>query len=184
MEIRSSTLPDVKLIIPKVFEDPRGILYETWHDRRYREGGIRGPFVQDNLSYSTQNTLRGLHYQRRFAQGKLIWAIQGCIFDVAVDIRHGSPTFGRWVGFEISDANRQQVYIPKGFAHGFCVLSETAYVAYKCTEFYAPDDEGGILYSDPTLGIEWPTADPILSTKDAGLPRLLEIDTEDLPAYR
>jgi dTDP-4-dehydrorhamnose 3,5-epimerase len=184
MEIQPSELPDVKIIKPTVFEDPRGFFYETWHDRRYREAGIRGPFVQDNLSCSSKGILRGLHYQQRFPQGKLIWVIQGCIFDVAVDIRHGSPTFGRWVGFELSDANREQAYIPKGFAHGFCVLSDTAHVAYKCTEFYAPGDEGGIIFSDPTLGIKWPVSKPMLSSKDAQLPRLLEIETDQLPVYR
>ena len=138
-------------------------------------------FVQDNVSYSKKGILRGLHYQYPRAQAKLVQVIKGKIFDVAVDIRRGSSTFSQWVGTNLSDENKRQLYIPKGFVHGFCVLSDAAFVSYKCTEFYAPDDESGILWSDPDLGIDWPVTDPELSAKDIRYPRLRDVPPERLP---
>ena len=176
-----TSLPGVFVIEPAVFKDDRGFFLETYHQRKYGEGGIDGSFVQDNRSHSRKDVLRGLHYQLRYPQGKLVYAITGEIFDVAVDIRRGSPTFGKWEGVYLSSDNNRQVFIPEGFAHGFCVLSETADVMYKCTDFYNPDDEFGILWSDPTLSIEWPVASPVLSSKDSQYPKLTEIADDFLP---
>ena len=156
---------------------------ETYHQEKYAKGGINKPFVQDNRSHSKKGVLRGLHYQLRFPQGKLVCVITGEIFDVAVDIRRGSPTFGKWEGVYLSSENNRQIFIPEGFAHGFCVLSETADVLYKCSDFYNPDDEFGILWSDPTIGIEWPVAEPIISPKDGQSPQLGEITDSLLPSY-
>ena len=156
---------------------------ETYHQIRYSDTGIKGTFVQDNLSHSILGTLRGLHYQLHHAQAKLVQVINGAIFDVAVDIRQGSPSFGQWTGVHISDENRHQIFVPEGFAHGFCVLSETADVIYKCTDFYVLDDEGGILWSDPGIGIDWPIADPLLSDKDSQYPCLKDVPPGRLPVY-
>jgi len=171
-------LPGVLLIEPMVFDDPRGFFMETYHQGVYAGAGISGPFVQDNFSHSCRGTLRGLHYQRKNAQDKLVMAVTGEIFDVVVDIRRGSPTFGQWYGARLSDENRKQIYVPKGFAHGFCVLSETADVLYKCTDVYTPGDEYGILWSDPAIGIQWPGAKPILSGKDEIHPLLADVPNE------
>jgi dTDP-4-dehydrorhamnose 3,5-epimerase len=168
-------LPGVLLLEPDVFRDPRGYFVETFHERKYREAGIPHSFVQDNQSRSTRRTLRGLHAQLRKPQGKLIHTLQGEIFDVAVDIRPGSPTFGRWTSATLTGENFLQMFIPPGFAHGFCVLSEVAEVAYKCTDFYDPSDEIGFRWNDPTVGIAWPIQDPLLSKKDAALPSLAEL---------
>ena len=149
----------------------------------FRSLGIRS-FVQDNLSYSTIDTLRGLHYQYPNAQAKLVQVIKGEIFDVAVDIRRGSPTFGEWTGVHLSDENQRQFFVPEGFAHGFCVISDTASVVYKCTDFYAPESEKGIIWSDPDIGIEWPVKEPLLSPKDSQYPCLKDITTNNLPNYR
>ena len=157
---------------------------EIHHQRRYTEFGMETVFVQDNMSYSVSGTLRALHYQLPYAQAKLVQVITGAIFDVAVDIRLGSPTFGQWLGVHLSDENRRQLFIPEGFAHGFCVLSDTATLTYKCTDFYAPDDEGGILWSDPDLNINWPVPNPLLSTRDSGYPRLRDVSSERLPVYK
>jgi dTDP-4-dehydrorhamnose 3,5-epimerase len=158
-----------------VHRDARGFFLETYHQQKYAAGGITGTFVQDNHSRSGRGTLRGLHAQVKRPQGKLIRVVEGEIYDVALDIRRGSPTFGRWVGMRISGDDFRQLWIPPGFAHGFCVLSEVAHVEYKCTELYDPGDEISILWNDPDLGIAWPIRDPIVSAKDSGAPRLREI---------
>jgi dTDP-4-dehydrorhamnose 3,5-epimerase len=175
VRILTTGLPGVLLLEPDLFRDPRGYFLETFHERKYREAGIPHSFVQDNQSRSTRGTLRGLHAQLRKPQGKLIRALQGEIFDVAVDIRPGSPTFGRWTGATLTGENFLQMFIPPGFAHGFCVLSEVSEVAYKCTDFYDPSDEIGFRWNDPTVGIAWPIQDPLLSKKDAALPPLSEL---------
>ncbi len=168
-------LPGVILVEPKLFPDERGFFLETFHERKYREGGIPASFVQDNQSRSVKGTLRGLHSQRQKPQGKLVRAIEGEIFDVAVDVRRGSPTFAKWVGVVLSAENFLQLYVPPGFVHGFCVLSEIAQVEYKCTDFYAPNDEQSVIWNDPDIGISWPVADPVVSPKDRIAPRLAEI---------
>jgi dTDP-4-dehydrorhamnose 3,5-epimerase len=183
MKILPSSLPEILIIEPSVFQDERGFFMETYQQRRYTEAGIQRVFVQDNLSRSVHGTLRGLHYQVKHAQAKLIQVIRGAIFDVAVDIRRGSPYFGQWEGVDLSDENRRQLFLPEGFAHGFCVLSESAYVFYKCTDFYAAEDEGGILWADPDLAIKWPISEPLLSEKDSQLPCLADIPPERLPVY-
>ena len=169
------------VIEPSVFPDKRGFFTETFQARRYAEAGIHCPFVQDNLSYSTRGTLRGLHFQISRPQAKLVYVISGEIFDVAVDLRRGSPTFGQWAGIELSGTNHRQLFIPEGFAHGFCVLSDTAYFAYKCSDFYAPDDEGGVLWSDPDIGIRWPAGRRIVSPRDQNLPNLKDLGPDRLP---
>jgi dTDP-4-dehydrorhamnose 3,5-epimerase len=175
MRFQPTALPGVLLIEPDVFRDPRGFFLETWHERKYAEAGIIGPFVQDNHSHSAWGTLRGLHAQRLRPQGKLVRAIEGEMFDVAVDIRPGSPTFARWVGVLLSGENFRQLWIPPGFAHGFCVLSERVHVEYKCTAFYERADELAIAWNDPQIGIDWPIKEPVLSAKDAAAPRLLDV---------
>ncbi|OQX23810.1 MAG: dTDP-4-dehydrorhamnose 3,5-epimerase [Desulfobacteraceae bacterium IS3] len=180
MKIITTALDGVLIIEPKVFADSRGFFMETYHQRRYNDSGISRIFVQDNLSFSVKGTLRGLHFQVRHPQAKLVQAIAGEIFDVAVDIRPDSPTFGKWVGVLLSEQNKRQLFIPEGFAHGFCVLSETALFSYKCSEVYAPGDEGGILWSDPEIGIEWPVKHPIISDKDKTYQRLSEYLPEQL----
>ena len=171
------------MVEPRVFEDPRGFFMETFHRERFAALGIREDFCQDNLSFSCKNTLRGLHYQYPHEQAKLVQVLQGEIMDVAVDIRRGSPTFGRAVAVTLSESNRRQLFIPKGFAHGFCVLSEKALFSYKCSNFYAPECDRGVLWSDAAIGIQWPVADPLLSPKDAKLPRLRDIPEKGLPEY-
>jgi len=183
MKFLSTDLPGVVLIEPDVYRDKRGFFLETYHAGKYRAAGIDGIFVQDNHSHSVRGTVRGLHAQRHRAQGKLVRVLQGEIFDVAVDIRRGSPTFHRWVGVRLSADNFRQIYVPPGFAHGFCVLSEVADVEYKCTELYDPVDEFGVLWNDPELGISWPVHEPLLSEKDRTALRLAElIDT--LPVFQ
>ena len=176
-----TALPGVVIVEPDIFRDERGYFMETYHQRRYAEGGIDCLFVQDNHSHSRRGALRGLHYQLKHSQTKLIYVSMGEIFDVAVDIRRGSPTFGKWVGAHLTGENGRQIYIPVGFAHGFCTLSETADVIYKCTDFYTPNDEHGILWSDPGIGIEWPDKNPLLSNKDSRNPRLFDIPKDLLP---
>ena len=160
------------IIEPDVYRDERGFFSETFQARRYAEAGIRCHFVQDNMSCSSRGTLRGLHFQIRRPQAKLVYVITGEIFDVAVDLRPGSATYGKWESIHLSDTNHRQLFIPKGFAHGFYVLSETAHFAYKCSDFYAPNDESGVIWSDPDLGIEWPAGDRIISERDRKLPTL------------
>jgi len=177
-----TALPGVLVIEPDVHRDNRGYFLETYHAAKYRAGGIEGPFVQDNQSRSAGGTLRGLHLQTRRPQGKLIRVLEGEIFDVAVDVRRGSPTFGRWVGTSLSAGTFRQCYVPPGFAHGFCVVSPMAQVAYKCTELYDPDSEIGIRWDDPALAIDWPVRAPILSPRDQRHPTLAEV-VERLPVF-
>jgi dTDP-4-dehydrorhamnose 3,5-epimerase len=167
VEVIELPLPGLKLIRPRIFEDERGYFLELMHGPRYTQAGLPSSFVQDNLSCSRRGVLRGLHYQQPHAQGKLVTVVRGEIFDVAVDLRRGSPTFGRWHGETVSDRDHSQIYVPEGFAHGFCVVSEVAYVHYKCTDLYDPACEQTILATDPDLAIAWPCAAPILSKKDA-----------------
>ena len=178
-----TALPGVLVIEPQRFEDHRGFFRETYHQRRYEALGLKRPFVQDNHSHSRQGTLRGLHYQLRHPQEKLVYVVDGEIYDVAVDIRIGSPNFGIWVGVHLSKENGRQIFIPKGFAHGFLVLSETADVIYKCTDLYDPHDDYGVFWADKSIGIQWPTEEPILSEKDQKLPWLQEIPEGRLPRY-
>ena len=166
MRFVSTELPGVVLVEPDIHRDGRGFFFETYQMEKYRAGGIEGPFVQDNHSRSVAGTLRGLHLQVRRPQGKLVRAIEGEIFDVAVDVRRGSPTFGRWVGVTISAENFRQCYIPPGFAHGFAVVSAVAQVEYKSTDLYDPADELGVAWNDPAIGIVWPIAQPVLSERD------------------
>jgi len=181
MNIIPSDLAGVLIIEPDVFADPRGFFFETYQRRRYRQLGIESRFVQDNLSFSVKGALRGLHYQKKCPQAKLVQVITGEIYDVAVDVRPGSPDFGRWTGTVLSAENKRQVWIPEGFAHGFCVCSETAHVWYKCTDYYRPDDEGGINWKDPDIRIDWPVRDPILSLKDRQFSFLRDLPPEQLP---
>lgn len=170
MEVIATPIQGVLLIKPKVWRDARGYFVETWQRQRYSEAGVNLPFVQDNRSRSVRGTLRGLHFQRTFPQGKLVSVSSGAVFDVAVDIRKGSPTFGQWYGAELTCENQHQLWIAPGLAHGFCVLSDSADFSYKCTELYHPEDEGSVRWNDPDLGIVWPVADPLVSAKDAAAP--------------
>lgn len=172
-------IPEVLLIEPKVFGDSRGFFLETFRASSYGEYGI-GPFVQDNLSFSQRGVLRGLHVQNPNGQAKLVSVLQGEVFDVAVDVRAGSPTFGRWVGEVLSAENRRQLYVPVGFAHGFCVLSESALFAYKCGAYYDPTNEFTVRWDDPDIGVAWPIEEPTLSAKDAAAPRLRDVAAERL----
>ena len=182
MKIIPARHPEVLIIEPDVHGDARGFFMETWHQAKFAEHGIAETFVQDNHSRSARGVLRGLHYQLRHPQGKLIRAVNGTVYDVAVDIRRGSPRFGQWAGVELSDSNRRLVYVPPGFAHGFCVLSEQVDFMYKCTDFYVPEDEYGIAWDDPALAIDWPPMDYMLSGRDRQLPKLSE--NRNLPDYR
>jgi len=171
------------LIEPDVHRDPRGLFLEAYHQQRYEDAGIPGPFVQDNFSWSVHGTLRGLHYQEPHGQGKLVMVMEGAVYDVVVDIRKGSPSFGQWYGADLTAENRWQLYIPPGCAHGFCVTSHGAAFLYKCTDYYSSKDERGILWNDPALNIPWPVKDPILSTKDQAYLPLAQMDTA-LPWFR
>lgn len=183
MYITETTLPGVRLIEPKSFGDERGYFMETWNQARYAEIGIKERFVQDNLSFSRRGVVRGLHFQHPHGQGKLVYVLQGEVFDVAVDIRVGSPTFGKTAVAVLSSENRRQFYIPPGFAHGFCVTSETALFAYKCTEYYDAAAEASLLWNDPALAIDWPVHSPELSFKDRTALALNEFPAERLPVY-
>lgn len=183
MRVTEADLPGVLLIEPRLFPDERGLFLETYHAERYGISGLADLFVQDNLSFSRKGVLRGLHYQIHRAQGKLVTAVQGKIFDVAVDIRRGSPTFGHWFGAVLSSDNFRQMFVPKGYAHGFCVLSDTATVCYKCTDFYSPSGERGLRWDDPRLAIQWPVEEPIISDKDRMYPTLETISEDDLPSF-
>ena len=175
MNVVETQLPGVLIIEPKVFGDHRGFFKETFQIERYQEAGIDLSFVQDNHSRSQRGVLRGLHWQKTRPQGKLVSCSVGAVFDVAVDVDQNSPTFGTYVGVELSAENHRQLWIPPGYAHGFCVLSETADFQYKCTDLYIPEDEGGLIWNDPELGIQWPIESPSLSEKDLALPTLDEI---------
>ena len=182
MQFRLTSIPDVKLIEPRVFGDSRGFFMETYRANLFQEAGIPNNFVQDNHSGSQQGTLRGLHYQIRQPQGKLLRVVSGEIFDVAVDLRRSSPTYGQWVGEILSAENKQELWVPIGFAHGFYVLSEWAELTYKTTDYYAAEWERSLLWNDPTLGIEWPIlpgTQPLLSARDAQGKLLSELDLFD-----
>jgi len=183
MNVIQTELPEVVLIEPDVFGDSRGFFCETFSVKRYVQAGITAAFVQDNVSFSQKKVIRGLHYQHPNAQGKLVQVLSGTVYDVAVDIRRGSPFFGKWIGAKLSCRNHRQLYIPPGFAHGFCVLSQTAFFCYKCTEFYDPNCEGGIIWNDPDINIQWPIERPELSKKDAAYGLLKDIPIEKLPCY-
>jgi len=183
MNVKETKLPGVLVLEPDVFSDERGFFLETWNAARYEDIGVPGAFVQDNVSFSKKGILRGLHFQHPQSQGKLIQVLSGEVLDVAVDIRAGSPTFGQWVGEVLSETNHRQMYVPPGFAHGYCVTSQTALFSYKCTDFYNPATENGIIWNDPDIGIDWPIAEQILSPKDAGYKRLQDLQPEKLPQF-
>ncbi len=174
MTFTPTTLPGILLITPKVFGDERGFFMESYRRELFEEAGIP-PLVQDNHSRSVRDTLRGLHYQHPYGQGKLIRVTSGVVFDVLVDVRRASPTFGKWEGHELSESNKRQLWVPPGFAHGFCVLSESADFLYKCSEYYHPETEYTLLWNDEAVGVEWPVRDPILSEKDMKGKRLNEL---------
>jgi len=175
MNVTETKLAGVLIFEPKVFGDSRGFFKETFQAERYREAGIEYTFVQDNYSRSQKGVLRGLHFQITKPQGKLVSCPKGAVFDVAVDIDPNSTTYGQYVGVELTEENHKQLWVPPGYAHGFCVLSETADFQYKCTDYYDPSDEGGVIWNDPDVAIEWPIANPSLSSKDALLPTLKEL---------
>lgn len=183
MKVIETTLPGVLVVEPDVFGDERGFLMETYNEARYREAGLPHRFVQDNLSFSARGVLRGLHYQNPDGQGKLLHVPRGEVFDVAVDIRAGSPTFGEWAGVTLSEENNRQLWIPEGFAHGFQVTSESALLSYKCTALYNRDAEGAVLWNDPEIGIDWPLEGPTLSKKDRSAPTLRDVPKDALPRY-
>ncbi|MBR0835599.1 dTDP-4-dehydrorhamnose 3,5-epimerase [Bradyrhizobium manausense] len=181
MNVIKTDLPEVLIIEPKLFGDQRGFFLETYQFERYAQNGVAQPFVQDNLSRSRHGVLRGLHLQNPGTQGKLVTALRGRVLDVAVDVRVGSPNFGRHVAVELNEDNRRQLWVPRGFAHGFAVLSETADFFYKCDALYSPKDEISVRWNDPAIGIDWGLADPSLSPKDADAPLLA--DVKNLPHY-
>ena len=184
MKVTETKLAGVVIVEPKVFGDERGFFMETWNRARYEEAGLPARFVQDNLSFSTKGVLRGLHFQNPDQQGKLVQVLQGEVFDVAVDIRVGSPTYGEWEGVILSSENKRQFYVPEGFAHGFLVTGESALFSYKCTAKYNPEAEGFVLWNDPEIGIKWPVeGTPTLSEKDRVARPLREIPVEELPRY-
>jgi dTDP-4-dehydrorhamnose 3,5-epimerase len=183
LKLTPTSLPEVKVVEPRVMEDPRGRFFELFRAERFAAAGLADRFVQDNVSTSTRGVLRGLHLQHPFGQAKLICAVRGEIFDVAVDVRVGSPTFGQWVGQYLSAKDERQFYIPAGFAHGFVVTSSEAIVVYKCSEYYHPEAELTIRWNDPAIGIQWPARDPILSAKDDGAPALADIPPGALPRF-
>ena len=182
MRVTPIDIPGVLVFEPSVLTDHRGAFAETYHEQRYREAGNTKHFVQDNYSRSVRNTLRGLHFQHPNAQGKLVMALEGTVYDVVLDIRKGSPTFGKWYGMVLSGSTLQQLYIPPGCAHGFCVTSDNASFLYKCTAYYSPQNDRGILWNDPALGISWPVTQPILSRKDQNHRPLAAME-EQLPFY-
>ena len=175
MKVNKAPLDGVLIIEPKVFKDPRGVFYEVYSARIYEKHGIPSHFVQDNHSVSEKGVLRGLHYQINPGQAKLVRVTQGEVFDVVLDIRKKSPTYGKWWSLHLSEANKLQLYVPVGFAHGFCVLSESVEFLYKCSDYYSPENERGIMWNDPDLSIDWPIKNPIISEKDNLYPRFSEI---------
>jgi len=183
MQVTQTHIPGVLLVEPKVFGDNRGYFMELWSSQRYAQHGVPASFVQDNLSRSARGVLRGLHLQHPYAQGKLVYVAAGEIFDVVVDVRRGSPSFGRWYGVTLSEENKRQLYIPPGCAHGFCVTSEAATFIYKCTEAYHPETELTVRYDDPDIGIPWPVQSPTVSAKDAAGKLLRDIEPERLPSF-
>lgn len=183
MTVEETELPGVLLIKPRAFQDDRGYFFESYHYPRYAALGIECSFVQDNVSFSQAGVIRGLHYQLPNAQAKLIQVLSGAVLDVAVDIRQGSPHFGKWVGRELSEANHAQLFIPAGFAHGFAVIGTHALVSYKCSTPYEPTGDATILWSDPAIGIDWPVIKPVLSGKDQAGVKLAEAKRDRLPIY-
>lgn len=183
MKVIKTPLPGVLLIEPAVYQDSRGFFLESFSVEKYAAIGINQSFVQDNISHSHQGVLRGLHYQLRHPQAKLVTVTRGAVYDVAVDIRRGSPTFGAWVGFELSAENHRQLFIPQGFAHGFMALTEGVDFHYKCSNYYDPSSEFGVLWSDPDIAIQWPGNQPVLAAKDAAYPLLKNIESEYLPLF-
>jgi dTDP-4-dehydrorhamnose 3,5-epimerase len=183
MKVHAGKIPGVRIIDPAIHGDDRGFFMESYSRDRYAEAGVPGEFVQDNVSLSAKGILRGLHLQHPNDQGKLCFVLDGEVFDVAVDVRVGSPTFGQWEGVTLSSQNKQQLYVPPGFAHGFCVLSESALFSYKCSDFYAAGSEIGIAWDDPEIGIEWPIQSPRLAAKDQENRRLRDIPADTLPRY-
>jgi len=183
MNTKETKLAGVLVLEPDVFSDERGYFLETWNRTRYESVGIPGTFVQDNISFSKKGILRGLHFQYPQPQGKLVQVLSGQVVDVAVDVRVGSPTFGQWISEELSGENHKQMYVPPGFAHGYCVTSEAAVFSYKCTDFYSPATERGIIFNDPDLKIDWPVSEPILSPRDTGYSRLKDLPSENLPQF-
>jgi dTDP-4-dehydrorhamnose 3,5-epimerase len=184
VKVEPTSLPEVLVISPVVRADARGRFHESWQLERYAEAGLPARWVQDNVSVSRRDVLRGLHFQHPSAQGKLVAVLRGEILDVAVDIRVGSPRFGRSVTVALSATDARQLWVPEGFAHGFLALTDDAVVSYKCTEYYRPEEERTVAWDDPALGIEWPSARPLLSAKDAAGRRLADFDRGELPAYR
>lgn len=180
MKVETTSLPGVLVLQPRRFMDDRGQFFETWQQRQYAEIGIAGPFVQDNVSRSKRGVLRGLHFQNPQVQGKLVSVLEGEVFDVAVDIRAGSKTFGQWSGVSLSHENNKQLWIPPGFAHGFFVTSEIAVFAYKCTDYYSPEGECSLRWDDPAVGIDWPKGEKFLSPKDRDASLLGEMDEDRL----
>jgi dTDP-4-dehydrorhamnose 3,5-epimerase len=184
VEVVETRIPGVLILKPRVFGDPRGWFMETWQSERYAEHGLPERFVQDNQAYSERGVLRGLHIQNPYGQGKLVQVVKGAVFDVAVDVRRGSPWFGQWVGVELTETNHHQFYVPVGFAHGYLVLSENAIFSYKCTDFYHPETQFSVRWDDPGIAIEWPgDVTPILAEKDQFAPYLSDIPLEQLPVY-
>ncbi len=181
MNVTPTRLPGVLLIEPRVFQDDRGAFFESWHKPRYEELGIRAG-AQDNISVSRKGVLRGLHYQLPHPQAKLVQVLHGVAFDVAVDIRPDSPTYRQWVGVELSAENRRQIYIPEGFAHGFCALTDHVILSYKCSEIYHASCDKGVAWNDPDLAIDWPISEPLLSPKDQQARKLADIPREELPS--
>jgi dTDP-4-dehydrorhamnose 3,5-epimerase len=184
MKVTPLQIPEILLVEPKVFGDARGYFVETFQAERYAQAGINARFVQDNLSRSSRGTLRGLHLQYPNAQAKLVYVVEGEVFDVAVDVRVGSPSFGKWTGAHLSARDHRQMYIPPGFAHGFCVKSEYALFAYKCSDIYLPQHEVGVAWNDPALAISWPVSQPTISEKDQRFPSLAQIDPARLPPWK
>jgi dTDP-4-dehydrorhamnose 3,5-epimerase len=183
MNVIPTSLPGVVIIEPRIYRDPRGYFFESWNQARYAQAGLPTTFVQDNLSHSNGGVLRGLHLQWPNAQAKLLAVLTGSVYDVAVDVRVGSPTFGQWEGISLAAENHRQFFIPAGFAHGFVVTSASATVTYKCDALYSPGDELTILWNDPDIGITWPGSDPVLSAKDREGVRLRDFPPERLPRY-
>ena len=183
MNVIETRIPGVRILEPKIFGDDRGFFMETYNEARYKEAGLPSNFVQDNLSLSAKNVLRGLHFQNPDQQGKLVYVLQGEVFDVAVDIREGSPTFGEWEGVTLSAENKRQFWVPEGFAHGFLVTSDTALFAYKCSAPYNAKADAGVRWNDPEIGIKWPVDEPTLSEKDKNAPLLRDLSPDKQPRY-
>jgi dTDP-4-dehydrorhamnose 3,5-epimerase len=175
MKVTKTGLEGVLFIEPRVFNDQRGLFFESYSEKKYKENGVASNLVQDNHSVSKKGVLRGMHFQVKSAQAKLVWVAQGEVFDVVVDIRKESPTYKKWIGFPLSAETPAQVYIPEGYAHGFCVLSETATFLYKCSDYYSPENERGLAWNDPEIAIDWPIENPILSEKDMKNPFLRDL---------